>query len=423
MTASCTQAAGKSPPRVSSPRVLSGTPAVKTGQGLGHTQEPACWLSLADSPQGRGTWAVMGTWVPHLGCAQGVGRPGLRGWALAGVSAPGGGRASWPLCGPQAGPGVDCGPCAERGRALCPLPGTVPWGHSGDFSVRVEAPSGACFRHPFLSGGTSGLARGHRLSGRASGRLRLRGSRPRGEVAGEGPWSWGGLRGWHRLGGPRHIAACTGQVRALLCRAGRPPRAGAWPGLRNLPYLRPSGFLSRLFPPLPLAWPIWNLLPLVSAAKRPVWWALRTGTWTLFQPEPPCAAQGLWPAWGQRGRACCGGAVECSPRVGWAGLVFLLQNQRLGGDVVLGSGGQGVPAWTWGWLRLERRVARPAPGPRAAPALVPRRGGWMAVSGIWGGSSEQPRVGGLSLCPAVGHRRDWVWWAFPGGPSWGALDC
>lgn len=139
MTASCMQAAGKSPPSVSSPRVLSGTPAVKTGQGLGHTQEPACWLSLADNPQGRGTWAMMGTWVPHLGCAQGVGRPGLRGRALAGVSAPGGGRASWPLCGPQAGPGVDGGPCAERGWALCPLPGTLPWGHSGGFAVHVDA--------------------------------------------------------------------------------------------------------------------------------------------------------------------------------------------------------------------------------------------------------------------------------------------
>lgn len=141
-----------------------------------------------------------------------------------------------------------------------------------------------------------------------TGRLRLRGSRPRGEAAREGPWSRGGrggLQSQHRLGGPWRTPACTGRAQGLLCRAGCPPGSGAWPGLRIPRYLRPSGFLSRLSPPPPR--PIWNSLPLVSAAQPPLWRAPGTGMRTPLQPEPPRAARGLRPAWGQRSRAHCGG--------------------------------------------------------------------------------------------------------------------
>ena len=194
-------------------------------------------------------------------------------------------------------------------------------------------------------------------------------------------------------GWSRRTSTRTGRVRALLCRAGHPPGAEAWPGLRNPPYLGPSGFLSRLSPLPPLPRPIWNSLPLVSAAEQPLRPAPRTGTPTLLQPEPPWAARGLWPAWGQCCRAGCGWAVECPPRGCWAGLVFLLQNQCLGGDVVLGSGGQGVPVWTWGRLRLERIVARPAPGLKSAPCL---------------GALEGWPDGGFG-CPGRGAQSSHVW--------------
>ena len=72
---------------------------------------------------------------------------------------------------------------------------------------------------------------------------------------------------------------------------GRPP-----PGCRGLAGAQKSalsrmlGFLSRLSPLPPLPQPIWNLLPLVSAAERPLRPAPGTGPPTLLQPEPPWAA-------------------------------------------------------------------------------------------------------------------------------------
>ena len=100
----------------------------------------------------------------------------------------------------------------------------------------------------------------------------------------------------------------------------------------------------------------------------------------------------LGPAW--QGLLWGGAGVECPLRAGWAGLVFLLQNQCLGGDVVLGSGGQGVPAWTQGRLRPERRVARPAPGPRSAPCLSALEG-WP--DGGFGRGEWGPRRGDVAF--------------------------
>lgn len=121
----------ESPPwRVSSPRVLPGTPAVKTGRGT-RPHTGACWC-LADSPRSRGTW-------------EGDGHVGPRPWARSGRGPTPFPRIGFGRCvGPRVRPGilaplwashwprVDGGRCAERGWALCPLPGTLPWGTQCD---------------------------------------------------------------------------------------------------------------------------------------------------------------------------------------------------------------------------------------------------------------------------------------------------
>ena len=205
-----------------------------------------------------------------------------------------------------------------------------------------------------------------------TGRLRLRGAKPRGEVAGEGPWSCGGsLRSRHRRGGPWHTPTCTGRARALLCRAGRPLGAGAWPGLRNPPYLGCWASSAGCPRPRPCPSPSGTCYPWCQRQSGPYGRLPGRGR----RPSSSLSPLGQHEACGLPGASVAGPAVgggagvECPLRAGWAGLVFLLQNQCLGGDVVLGSGGQGVPAWTQGRLRPERRVARPAPGPRSAPCL------------------------------------------------------
>lgn len=131
-----------------------------------------------------------------------------------------------------------------------------------------------------------------------------------------------------------------------------------------------------------------------------------------LQPEPPRAARGLRPAWDQRGRARCGG--PSSVPHGRAGQAWSSCSRISAWEEMWswGLGGRGVPAWMWGWLRPERRVARPAPGPRAAPCLDAWRGGRMVVSGVRGrglrAAGEPATCGRLEPLPSCGP---------PGGPG------
>lgn len=133
---------------------------------------------------------------------------------------------------------------------------------------------------------------------------------------------------------------------------------------------------------------------------------------TSLQPEPPRAARGLRPAWDQRGRARCGG--PSSVPHGRAGQAWSSCSRISAWEEMWswGLGGRGVPAWMWGWLRPERRVARPAPGPRAAPCLGAWRGGRMVVSGVRGrglrAAGEPATCGRLEPLPSCGP---------PGGPG------
>lgn len=181
---------------------------------------------------------VTGTWVPGPECAQGgptwSPRTGF-GWCVSPRVRPG---VPAPLRASRC-PGVDGGPCAERGGALFPLLGTLLWGHGRGFAGRVDAGPAV----PQRAWGRAGEPVSHLL-------LVLPGWGVEGLVR-----SWGGvsrLRGWK--------GRCLG--RNSLLRSQAPP------------------------PVMPLSGPRWRRGPIPGVGGGVVWWGRCTQTPSLDEAGP-----------------------------------------------------------------------------------------------------------------------------------------
>lgn len=232
-----------------------------------------------------------------------------------------------------------------------------------------------------------------------TGRLRLRGAKPRGEVAGEGPWSCGGsLRSRHRLGGPWHTPTCTGRARALLCRAGRPLGAGAWPGLRNPPYLGCWASSAGCPRPRPCPSPSGTCYPWCQRQSGPYGRLPGRGR----RPSSSLSPLGQHEACGLPGASVAGPAVggggrRVSPTSGLGRAGLPAPESVPGRRCGLGVWRAGGPCLDAGAAEAGAESCSPGPGTKVCP-LPQCPGGvarwWFRVSRA--GGSEQPRVGSLS---------------------------